>query len=117
MKPERSAEEWPKNAEEFLKTAPAHSAAARLLGREAQRSQHDLLPRSTCTSRRTAWRWDGDADVVITIYFDPDLLRAVRLKAASLDASISNIVNEAARRSLSEDAADLDALEKRRREP
>jgi hypothetical protein len=60
---------------------------------------------------------NGDADVVMTIYFDPDLLRAVRLKAASLDASISNIANEAVRRSLSKDAADLEALEKRRREP
>jgi hypothetical protein len=52
-----------------------------------------------------------------TIYFDPELHRAVRLKAAALDASISDIVNDAVRRSLSEDAADLEAFEKRRREP
>lgn len=52
-----------------------------------------------------------------TIYFDPDLHRAVRLKAAALDASISDVVNEAVRRSLSEDAADLEEFEKRRHEP
>ena len=52
-----------------------------------------------------------------TIYFDPELHRAVRLKAAAMDASISDIVNEAVRRSLSDDAADLEAFEKRRREP
>ena len=52
-----------------------------------------------------------------TIYFDPDLHRALRLKAAATDATISDVVNEAVRRSLSEDAADLEAFEKRRREP
>jgi hypothetical protein len=52
-----------------------------------------------------------------TIYFEPELHRAVRLKAAATDASISDIVNDAVRRSLSEDAEDLEAFEKRRREP
>jgi hypothetical protein len=52
-----------------------------------------------------------------TIYFDPQLHRAVRLKAAATDASISDIVNDAVRRSLSEDASDLHEFEKRRREP
>jgi hypothetical protein len=52
-----------------------------------------------------------------TIYFDPELHQAVRLKAAALDASISEVVNEAVRRSLSEDAADLEVFEKRRNEP
>ena len=52
-----------------------------------------------------------------TIYFDPDLHRALRLKAAATDATISDVVNEAVRRSLSEDAADLETFEKRRREP
>lgn len=51
-----------------------------------------------------------------TIYFDPELHRAVRLRAAALDASISDVVNEAVRRSLSEDAADLEEFEKRRDE-
>jgi predicted transcriptional regulator len=52
-----------------------------------------------------------------TIYFDPDLHRALRLKAAATDRSISDVVNEAIRQTLSEDAADLEAFEKRRREP
>lgn len=52
-----------------------------------------------------------------TIYFDPAIHRALRLKAAAMDVSISDVVNEAVKRTLSEDAADLDAFEKRRREP
>jgi predicted transcriptional regulator len=52
-----------------------------------------------------------------TIYFDPDLHRALRLKAAATDRTISDVVNDAVRQTLSEDAADLEAFEKRRREP
>jgi len=52
-----------------------------------------------------------------TIYFEPDLHRAVRMKAAAMDLSVSDVVNEAVRRSLAEDAEDLEAFEKRRREP
>jgi plasmid stability protein len=52
-----------------------------------------------------------------TIYFDPDLHRALRLKAAASDRSISDVVNDAVRQTLSEDAADLEVFEKRRREP
>jgi plasmid stability protein len=52
-----------------------------------------------------------------TIHLDPDLHRALRLKAATLDRSISDVVNDAIRQTLSEDAEDLEAFEKRRREP
>jgi hypothetical protein len=52
-----------------------------------------------------------------TIYFDPDLHRALRLKAAATDRSISDVVNDAVRQTLSEDASDLEMFEKRRREP
>ena len=52
-----------------------------------------------------------------TIYFDPDLHRALRLKAAATDKSISDVVNDAVRQTLSEDASDLEVFEKRRREP
>jgi len=52
-----------------------------------------------------------------TIYFDPDVHRALRLKAAAMDASISDLVNEAVRQRLSQDAADLEDFERRRREP
>ena len=52
-----------------------------------------------------------------TIYFDADLHRAVRLKAAAMDRSVSDLVNDAVRQSLAEDAGDLEAFERRRREP
>jgi hypothetical protein len=52
-----------------------------------------------------------------TVYFDPDIHRALRLKAASSDDSMSDIVNRAVRLSLAEDAEDLDAVQKRKREP
>jgi predicted transcriptional regulator len=52
-----------------------------------------------------------------TVYLDSDLHRALRLKAAATDRSISEIVNEAVRRSLAEDAADLAAIEGRAAEP
>ncbi len=52
-----------------------------------------------------------------TIYFDPEIHYALRLKAAATDRSISDVVNDAVRRSLSEDASDLEEFEKRRREP
>lgn len=52
-----------------------------------------------------------------TIYFDPQIHRALRLKAAAMDISISEVVNEAVKQTLSEDAADLEEFDKRRREP
>jgi len=39
------------------------------------------------------------------------------MKAAALDTSISEVVNDAVRRSLAEDADDLEAFAKRRHEP
>jgi hypothetical protein len=52
-----------------------------------------------------------------TIYFDPAIHRALRLKAAAMEVSISDVVNQAVKRTLSEDAEDLEVFEKRRREP
>lgn len=52
-----------------------------------------------------------------TIYFDPSIHRALRLKAAATDTSISDVVNAAVKQALLEDATDLEAFEKRRREP
>ncbi|MCC5862474.1 MAG: CopG family transcriptional regulator [Gammaproteobacteria bacterium] len=52
-----------------------------------------------------------------TVYFDPALHRALRLKAAETDRSMSDLVNEAVRLSLGEDAADLLAFQERRDEP
>ena len=52
-----------------------------------------------------------------TIYFEPDLHRALRLKAAYTQRSISNIVNNAVRQALQEDQEDLAAFEERVNEP
>lgn len=52
-----------------------------------------------------------------TVYFDPALHRALRLKAAETDRSLSDLVNEAVRFSLAEDAEDLSAFEERADEP
>ncbi len=52
-----------------------------------------------------------------TVYFDPDIHRALRLKAAASDDSMSDIVNRAVRLSLAEDADDLEAFQNRKREP
>jgi shikimate kinase len=51
-----------------------------------------------------------------TVYFEPDLHRALRLKAVETDKSISQIVNEAVREILAEDADDLEAFDKRESE-
>ncbi len=52
-----------------------------------------------------------------TVYFDPDLHRALRLKAAETDRSICELVNEAVKLSLAEDAEDLAAFAERASEP
>jgi len=52
-----------------------------------------------------------------TIYFDPDLHTAVRLKAADSHRSVSDIVNDAVRAALAEDQEDLAAFEERVAEP
>ena len=58
-----------------------------------------------------------DSSKRATVYFDADLHRALRMKAASNSQTISEIVNEAVRRALAEDAEDLAAFRKRAREP
>ena len=52
-----------------------------------------------------------------TIYFDADIHRALRLRAAASDQSISDMVNEAVKLTLAEDAEDLAAFGERKREP
>lgn len=52
-----------------------------------------------------------------TIYFEPALHHALRLKAAATDRSISEIVNDAVRAALAEDAEDLAAFDERMDEP
>ncbi len=51
-----------------------------------------------------------------TVYFAPEIHRALRLKAAATDRSISEMVNEAVQAALAEDAEDLAAFDERRSE-
>ncbi|OOC48443.1 MULTISPECIES: hypothetical protein [Thioalkalivibrio] len=52
-----------------------------------------------------------------SVYFEPDLHRALRLKAASTQCSVSDLVNRAVRQTLIEDQEDLQAFEDRVAEP
>lgn len=51
-----------------------------------------------------------------TVYFEPYLHRALRLKAAETDRSVSELVNDAVREALAEDAEDLAAFDDRANE-
>jgi hypothetical protein len=52
-----------------------------------------------------------------TVYLDPDLHKALRLKAVETSSSLSELVNKAVRESLAEDAEDISAFEERIAEP
>jgi len=52
-----------------------------------------------------------------TIYFDPELHRALRVKAAHTRQSMSDLVNDAVRMALREDQEDLAAFDERGHEP
>ncbi len=52
-----------------------------------------------------------------TIYFDPALHRALRVKAAETSKSVSDLVNDAVRENLMADAEDLAVFEERSAEP
>ena len=52
-----------------------------------------------------------------TIYFEPELHRALRMKAANTERSISDLVNDSVRQALREDQEDLAAFEERAAEP
>ena len=52
-----------------------------------------------------------------TIYFDPQLHAALRLKAAHANRTLSDLVNDAVRMVLAEDQEDLGAFEQRAAEP
>ena len=53
----------------------------------------------------------------VTVYFDPTLHHALRIKAAETDTNVSDLVNEAVRAALAEDASDIEAFEVRESEP
>jgi len=68
----------------------------------------------------TLWRYDaivshevGPMNKRSTIYFEPELHKALRIKAANTERSISDLVNDAIRQALREDQEDLAAFEER----
>jgi hypothetical protein len=59
----------------------------------------------------------GTAAMRATVYIDPELHKALRLKAVETTQSISKLVNDAIKESLAEDAEDIEAFEARAKEP
>lgn len=55
----------------------------------------------------------GETSKRATIYFDSELHRALRVKAAHTQRSVSQLVNDAVRLTLTEDQEDLAAFEER----
>ncbi len=52
-----------------------------------------------------------------TVYFDPILHKALKLKSIETSKSISELVNTAVKEALAEDAEDITAFEERVNEP
>ena len=52
-----------------------------------------------------------------TVYFEPEIHQALRIKAATTNTSVSEVVNEAVRNALREDREDLNAFTERVNEP
>jgi hypothetical protein len=52
-----------------------------------------------------------------TVYLDPALHKALRLQAIETSRSVSDLINDAVRAELAEDAQDLAAFDERAKEP
>ena len=59
----------------------------------------------------------GELSKRATVYFEPEIHHALRVKAANTHQSVSEVVNEAVRLVLREDQEDLSAFEERVAEP
>jgi hypothetical protein len=59
----------------------------------------------------------GTATKRATVYLDPILHKALKLKSFETSRSISDLVNSAIKESLAEDAEDLSSFEERANEP
>jgi hypothetical protein len=53
----------------------------------------------------------------MTVYLQPKIYRALKVKSATTDRSVSDIINAAVIEALREDAGDLEAFDKRSKEP
>lgn len=62
------------------------------------------VPMSTLTKRAT-------------VYLEPVLHKALRLKSVETSRSVSELINNAVSNELAEEAADLEAFEERKNEP
>ena len=58
-----------------------------------------------------------DSSKRITVYLKPEFHRALKVKAAETEYSVSDLVNSAVKQALLEDAVDLEAFDKRAGEP
>ncbi|MEI8242758.1 MAG: CopG family transcriptional regulator [bacterium] len=52
-----------------------------------------------------------------TVYMEPTLHRALRLKSIELSRSVSDLLNDAVRADLADDATDLASFDARKHEP
>ena len=89
--------------------ALAHGGAERLLALDG----NDVLT----LRRQNAMVRPMDTPKRATVYFDVAIHQALRLKAAASDRSISDMVNDAVKVALAEDAEDLATFERRAKEP
>jgi len=53
----------------------------------------------------------------VTVYLKPEYHRALRIKSADTEYTVSDLVNSAVKQALLEDAIDLETFDKRAREP
>jgi hypothetical protein len=59
----------------------------------------------------------GTAATRATVYLDPEIHKALKLKAVETAQSLSKLVNDAIKESLVEDVEDIAAFEERAKEP
>ena len=52
-----------------------------------------------------------------TVYFEEDLHKALKMKSAEISTPVSDLVNDAVRAALREDAEDLETIKERENEP
>jgi post-segregation antitoxin (ccd killing protein) len=67
------------------------------------------MPSMKTQSRRASRR--------ATVYLDRDLHKALRIKSVQTEKSVSELINQAVKQSLTEDAEDLAAFNERAAEP
>jgi len=59
----------------------------------------------------------GELSKRSTVYFEPSIHHALKIKAATTHQSVSEVINDAMRLALREDQDDLSAFEERKNEP